>query len=131
MSADNYCRWCGRKYDWLKSTASDRGYFCSKRCEVAAYKAGAAPSGRSFESYLDSCMPRCLIILLIVGGIIGMCSDNDENNKKRDKKATQHTEQVSKSNKQETQTVRKSVKKVEPVVENVSTEEKLFLTNKL
>ena len=122
MSADNYCRWCGRKYDWLKSTASDRGYFCSKRCEVAAHKAGAAPSGRSFESRLDSCLPRCFIILIVLGIIIGMCYNNDENEDKQANKASQRTEQISKTGKHGTQAAQKPVEKVEPVVENVHTD---------
>lgn len=122
MSADNYCRWCGRKYDWLNSTASDRGYFCSKRCEVAAHKAGAAPSGRSFESRLDSCLPRCFIILIVLGIIIGMCYNNDENEDKQANKASQRTEQISKTGKHGTQEAQKPVEKVEPVVESVHTD---------
>ena len=27
MAANNYCQWCGRKYDSINSTASDPGYF--------------------------------------------------------------------------------------------------------
>lgn len=124
MSADNYCRWCGRKYDWLNSTASDRGYFCSKRCEVAAQRAGAAPSGRSFESRLDSCMGRGFIYFLAIAliyGVIETCTGSDK--KEPNKKASQRTEQVTKTSKRETQAVRKPVKKMELVAENVPTEE--------
>ena len=115
MSADNYCRWCGRKYDWLNSTASDRGYFCSKRCEVAAQRAGAAPSGRSFESRLDSCMGRGFIYFLAIAliyGVIETCTGSDK--KEPNKKASQRTEKVTKNDKQEN---------VKPVAENVQTEE--------
>ena len=124
MSADNYCRWCGRKYDWLNSTASDRGYFCSKRCEVAAQRAGAAPSGRSFESRLDSCMGRGSIYFLAIAliyGVIETCTGSDK--KEPNKKASPRTEQVTKTSKRETQAVRKPVKKMELVAENVPTEE--------
>lgn len=124
MSADNYCRWCGRKYDWLNSTASDRGYFCSKRCEVAAQRAGAAPSGRSFESRLDSCMGRGFIYFLAIAliyGVIETCTGSDK--KEPNKKASPRTEQVTKTSKRETQAVRKPVKKMELVAENVPTEE--------
>ena len=124
MSADNYCRWCGRKYDWLNSTASDRGYFCSKRCEVAAQRAGAAPSGRSFESRLDSCMGRGFIYFLAIAliyGLIETCTGSDK--KEPNKKAPPPTEQVTKTSKRETQAVRKPVKKMELVAENVPTEE--------
>lgn len=115
MSADNYCRWCGRKYDWLNSTASDRGYFCSKRCEVAAQRAGAAPSGRSFESRLDSCMGRGFIYFLAIAliyGVIETCTGSDK--KEPNKKASQRTEKVTKNDKQEN---------VKPVAENVQAEE--------
>lgn len=115
MSADNYCRWCGRKYDRLNSTASDRGYFCSKRCEVAAQRAGAAPSGRSFESRLDSCMGRGFIYFLAIAliyGVIETCTGSDK--KEPNKKASQRTEKVTKNDKQEN---------VKPVAENVQTEE--------
>ncbi len=122
MSANNYCRWCGRKYDSLNSTASDRGYFCSKRCEVAAHRAGAAPRGRSWESREYSCMLRCIIFACIVGGIAGMCDRDDDSEKKQDKKATQRTEQVNKTEKRGTQAAKKSVKKVVPVVESVQIE---------
>lgn len=123
MSANNYCRWCGRKYDWLNSTASDRGYFCSKRCEVAAHRAGAAPRGRSFESHLDSCLGRGIVYFLVISviiGIINMFTGGDE--KKQDKKATQRTEQVDKTDKRGTQAAKKSVKKVVPVVESTQIE---------
>ncbi len=131
MAADNYCRWCGKKYDWLKSTASDRGYFCCKRCEVAAHRAGAAPSGRSFESHLDSCMPRCIILFLVFALIYGLfdtcIGGNDKKDKNQDKKATQRTEQRVKSGRQKKQAARKSVNKVEPMDETIQTEEALQL----
>lgn len=79
MSANNHCRWCGRKYDSHNSTASDPGYFCSKRCEVAAHRAGAAPSGKSFESRLDSCVGRGIIYFLVfvlICVIIDTCTDS-------------------------------------------------------
>lgn len=115
MSADNHCRWCGRKYDWLKSTASDRGYFCSKRCEVAAHRAGAAPSGKSYESRLDSCMGRGIIYFLVfalIYGIIKTCTDSDK--EEPNKKASQRTEKVAKTDKREN---------VVSMTENVSSEE--------
>lgn len=114
-SADNHCRWCGRKYDWLKSTASDRGYFCSKRCEVAAHKAGAAPSGKSIESRLDSCMGRGIIYFLVfalIYVIIQTCTDSDK--EEPNKKASQRTEKVAKTGKREN---------VVSMTENVSSEE--------
>lgn len=117
MGGDNYCRWCGRKYDSSHSTASDRGYFCSKRCEVAAHRAGVAPRGRSFESHLDSCMGRLIIgffaVSLICGGIKSCVDDNAESEEKQEKKASQRTEQVTKNEKQKTQPARQPMKQIE------------------
>ncbi len=115
MSANNHCRWCGRKYDSRNSTASDPGYFCSKRCEVAAHRAGAAPSGKSIESRVDSCMGRGIIYFLVfvlIYVIIDTCTDSDK--EEPNKKASQRTEKVAKTGKREN---------VVSMTENVSSEE--------
>ena len=115
MSANNHCRWCGRKYDSHNSTASDPGYFCSKRCEVAAHRAGAAPSGKSFESRLDSCVGRGIIyslVFVLICVIIDTCTDSDK--EEPNKKASQRTEKVAKTGKREN---------VVSMTENVSSEE--------
>lgn len=51
-----------------------------------------------------------------------MCDRDDDSEKKQDKKATQRTEQVNKTEKRGTQAAKKSVKKVVPVVESVQIE---------
>lgn len=61
-------------------------------------------------------------IVFIVLVLIVMCSDDNEEEKQNDK-TTPRTEQVTKTSKRETQAVRKPVKKMELVAENVPTEE--------
>ena len=61
-------------------------------------------------------------IVFIVLVLIAMCSDDNEEEKQNDK-TTPRTEQVTKTSKRETQAVRKPVKKMELVAENVPTEE--------
>lgn len=131
MAANNYCQWCGRKYDSINSTASDPGYFCSKRCEVAAHKAGAAPRGRSMESRMNSCALKGLIFFLVAGvinALIEMCTGGiSRKGEKQDNKATQHTEQMIKTDVQETQAARQSVDNVKSVDEKMQAEEALQL----
>lgn len=135
------CKWCGRDYD-AYSTAARDGY-CSSKCKAEAERSkmevdrlemenrklrqASANSGSSGGSGSggDGCSPTMIkwgAIVFIVLAIMGMCKGGDED-EKQDKKAAQRTGQVSKTSKQETQTVQKSAKKIEPVAENVQTEE--------
>ena len=125
------CNWCGREFDFIKSTAKKRrDMYCSGKCEAEAEKSEIENKKLRQESGGngsggDGCSPAMIkwsAIVIIVLAIIGMCKGGDEE-EKQDEKATLRTEQVAKTGKQETQAVRKSTKKVKPVAENVQTEE--------
>ena len=124
------CKWCGRQYDTVNSTANSRWKYCSGRCEAEAERAemesrrARQESGGSGGSGAG-CSPAMIkwgAIVFIVLVLIAMCSDDNEEEKQNDK-TTPRTEQVTKTSKRETQAVRKPVKKMELVAENVPTEE--------
>lgn len=124
------CKWCGRQYDISKSTANSNWIYCSGRCEAEAKRAemesrrARQESGGSGGSGAG-CSPAMIkwgAIVFIVLVLIVMCSDDNEEEKQNDK-TTPRTEQVTKTSKRETQAVRKPVKKMELVAENVPTEE--------
>ena len=140
------CRWCGCRYDFKSSTANNKVRYCSRRCEIEAQRSEMESrrlqqdSGRSGSSSSSSssgggsggsggsgagCSPAMIkwgAIVFIVLVLIAMCSDDNEEEKQNDK-TTPRTEQVTKTSKRETQAVRKPVKKMELVAENVPTEE--------
>lgn len=126
------CRWCGRRYEWSESTASGiyKDYYCSGRCEAEAKRAEMESRRARQESGGSGgggagCSPAMIkwgAIVFIVLVLIVMCSDDNEEEKQNDK-TTPRTEQVTKTSKRETQAVRKPVKKMELVAENVPTEE--------
>lgn len=142
------CRWCGCRYDFKSSTANNKVRYCSRRCEIEAQRSEMESrrlqqdSGRSGSSSSSSssssgggsggsggsgagCSPAMIkwgAIVFIVLVLIVMCSDDNEEEKQNDK-TTPRTEQVTKTSKRETQAVRKPVKKMELVAENVPTEE--------
>ena len=124
------CKWCGRQYDSKNSTANSKWEYCSGRCEAEAKRAemesrrARQESGGSGGSGAG-CSPAMIkwgAIVFIVLVLIAMCSDDNEEEKQNDK-TTPRTEQVTKTSKRETQAVRKPVKKMELVAENVPTEE--------
>lgn len=124
------CKWCGRQYDISNSTAKTKWTYCSGRCEAEAERAemesrrARQESGGSGGSGAG-CSPAMIkwgAIVFIVLVLIVMCSDDNEEEKQNDK-ASPRTEQVTKTSKRETQAVRKPVKKMELVAENVPTEE--------
>lgn len=124
------CKWCGRQYDISKSTAKTNWTYCSGRCEAEAKRAemesrrARQESGGSGGSGAG-CSPAMIkwgAIVFIVLVLIVMCRDDNEEEKQNDK-TTPRTEQVTKTSKRETQAVRKPVKKMELVAENVPTEE--------
>lgn len=49
------CKWCGREYDSLKSTASSSFTYCSGRCEAEAERAKAEARAQSGGSDNDGC----------------------------------------------------------------------------
>lgn len=124
------CKWCGRQYDFINSTAKNKWTYCSGRCEAEAERAemesrrARQESGGSGGSGAG-CSPAMIkwgAIVFIVLVLIDMCSDDNEEEKQNDK-TTPRTEQVTKTSKRETQADRKPVKKMELVAENVPTEE--------
>lgn len=133
------CKWCGCEYEIWRSTAQHRALYCSGKCEAEAERAKMEAERLEMEKRKlrqetggsgggggngDGCSPAMIkwgAIVIIVLAIIGMCKGGDE--EENDKKATQRTEQVTTTGKQETQAVQKSAKKAEPVAENVQTEE--------
>lgn len=130
------CKWCGRDYD-AYSTAARDGY-CSSKCKAEAERSKMEvdrlemenrklrqETGGSGGGSGDGCSPTMIkwgVIVFFVLGLIGMCSDDDEEEDQKNK-TTQRTEQVIRNGKQETQAIRKSVKKTKLVAENVQTEE--------
>ena len=124
------CKWCGRQYDSGNSTANSRCKYCSGRCEAEAERAEMESRRARQESGGSGgggagCSPAMIkwgAIVFIVLVLIAMCSDDNEEEKQNDK-TTPRTEQVTKTSKRETQAVRKPVKKMELVAENVPTEE--------
>lgn len=124
------CKWCGRQYDSKNSTANSKWEYCSGRCEAEAKRAEMESRRARQESGGSGgggagCSPAMIkwgAIVFIVLVLIAMCSDDNEEEKQNDK-TTPRTEQVTKTSKRETQAVRKPVKKMELVAENVPTEE--------
>ena len=124
------CKWCGRQYDSKNSTANSKWEYCSGRCEAEAKRAEMESRRARQESGGSGgggagCSPAMIkwgAIVFIVLVLIVMCSDDNEEEKQNDK-TTPRTEQVTKTSKRETQAVRKPVKKMELVAENVPTEE--------
>lgn len=124
------CKWCGRQYDSHNSTANSHWKYCSGRCEAEAERAEMESRRARQESGGSGgggagCSPAMIkwgAIVFIVLVLIAMCSDDNEEEKQNDK-TTPRTEQVTKTSKRETQAVRKPVKKMELVAENVPTEE--------
>ena len=107
------CKWCGRGYDSLQSTASDFVNYCSGKCEAEAKRAKMEVERLELEkrrlrqesgsdnniSWWDIFRPL-LIPIAIILIIVMMCTDNnDENKENQDPKASPQTEQVTTTNK--------------------------------
>lgn len=96
------CKWCGREYDANKSAARNNNYYCSGRCEAEAERAKAeterakaearAQSGGSDNDGCGWILGKKWFWIIVVAFIIAaMCSNPDEDGKKKEKK-TENTE---------------------------------------
>ena len=105
------CQWCGRVYDYNNS--SDSINYCSSKCEAEAKRSKMEverlelekkrlrqESGGNDNLGCLDIFKLLLIPLAIILIIVGMCTDNhDENEENQDQKAGQQTEQVTTTNK--------------------------------
>lgn len=89
------CKWCGREYDSNYSTARNEYDYCSGRCEAEAKRAKAEAKARGESVDNDGCGwifgKKWFWIIVIVFVIAAMCSNPDEDGKKKGKK-TENTE---------------------------------------
>ena len=119
------CKWCGREYDPNESTSSNILRFCSGKCEAEAKRSEMEAERARMEARKlrqesggggeDGCSWGVIkwgAIIFIICALIGMCEEDDEK-EKQDKKASQSTEQVTKTDKQKVQAVRKLMKQIE------------------
>lgn len=104
------CEWCGRSYDYIKSTSRYPYSFCSKRCEMqyemqkrelegakATNNSGVGSGSSGTES---GCMKYIVILIIILMIIVGIFGDPDEKSDKEKKSAkTERTKNAAANNK--------------------------------
>lgn len=103
------CEWCGRSYDYMKSTSRYPLSFCSKRCEMqyemqkrelerakATNNSGVGSGSSGTES---GCMKYIVILIIILMIIVGIFGDPDEKSDKEKKSAkTERTKNAAAAN---------------------------------
>ena len=82
--AQKICRWCGKEYEFTKTSSNEPHMYCSKRCETAAKNENSQHSSSSGGSGGSSGggSKKCIWIILIIIIIVGYCSRKKEGKNK-------------------------------------------------
>ena len=74
--AQKICRWCGKEYEFTKTSSNEPHMYCSKRCETAAKNENSQHSSSGGGS------KKWIWIILIIIIIVGYCSRKKEGKNK-------------------------------------------------
>ena len=98
------CKWCGREYEYDKSTARHKFEYCCNKCESEAVKTEreeikvrVEEAEKESEQKAIGCgvnIIKWAIIIIVILFVVGMCAGNDDGEEQSEETAQCTMEQV-------------------------------------